>query len=170
MFNNRTKLLVHIRRISGLFESAIRNGPDGSLEGKFQHEHPTFINHSVGFYLIGSLAYLEGEDGTYSWNKPSQANSDFDVFASSFPPSPKQSFMSRCITKANLNALACIRNAVAHNDGDLAKNTDTNSLAKVTTANLPGVTLNGSVVTLEEELLEYVRVSTLAVRNYHGDG
>jgi len=166
---DRTKLLVHIRRISSLFENAMRNGPDGTLEGKFRHEHPTFINHSVGFYLIGCLAYLEGEDGMYSWNRPSLANSDFDAFANSYPPPPKESFSSIGITKANLDALACIRNAVAHNNGDLAENKDINSLAKVNVANLSGVTLNGSVVTLKEELLGYVRLSTLAVRNYHGD-
>jgi len=92
---DRTKLLVHIRRISSLFENAMRNGPDGTLEGKFRHEHPTFINHSVGFYLIGCLAYLEGEDGIYSWNRPSLANSDFDAFANSYPPPPKESF--KCV-------------------------------------------------------------------------
>lgn len=166
--NDRTKLIVHIRRISGLFENAIRNGPDGSLEGKFEHEHPTFIHHSVGFYLVGSLAYLEGEDGSYSWNNPSATYSDFDSFANT-NPSPKERFSSRGITKENLNALACIRNAVAHNNGDLSKNNDKGCLVKVSAAKLPGVALDGSVVTLEKELLEYVRVSTLAVRIYHGD-
>ena len=167
---NRTKLLVHLRRISGMFEHAFRHGPDGTLEGKHGLEHPIFIHHSVGFYLIGCFAYLEGEDGTCSWKQPSQTNSDFDTFAASNPPPPKQSFSSRGITKDALNALVCIRNAIAHNDGDLAKNKDKKSLSKVRAANLPGVVINGSTVTLEQELLSYVRISALAVRQYHGDG
>ena len=167
--NDRKKLLVHIRRVSGLFESAIRNGPDGSLEGKFKEEHPTFIHHSVGFYLIGSLAYLEGEDGSYSWNRESNSQSNFDGFANDNPSPPKESFSSRGITKANLDALACVRNAIAHNNGDLSKNNDKKCVSKVSNANLPGVILDGSFVTLEKELLEYIRVSTIAVRNYHGE-
>lgn len=166
---DRTKLLVHIRRISGLFENAIRNGPDGSLEGKFQVEHPTFVNYSLGFYLVGCLAYLEGEDGACSWNKPSLHHSDFDTFAAVYPGQPKVSYSARGITKANLDALICIRNAVAHHDGDLAKNYDPNSFLKVAAANLPGITLNGSVLTLQTDFLEFVRVATLAVRNYYGE-
>lgn len=167
---NRTKLLVHLRRISGLFANAIRNGPDGSLEGKFQVEHPTFVNYSLGFYLVGCLAYLEGEDGSYSWNKSSLHHSDFDTFAAVYPGQPKASYSARGITKSNLNALACIRNAVAHHDGDLAKNRDPNSLPMVAAAGLPGVILSGSVVTLEADFLEFVRLAALAVRNYYGEG
>ncbi|MEJ1404381.1 MAG: hypothetical protein RPU73_11015 [Candidatus Sedimenticola sp. (ex Thyasira tokunagai)] len=152
-----------------MFESAFRNGPDGTLDGKHGLEHPVFIHHSVGFYLIGCFAYLEGEDGTCSWKQPSQNNSDFDTFASSNPPS-KTSFSTRGITTESLNALVCIRNAIAHNDGDLSKNNDRSSLSKVTTANLPGVVINENTVTLEKELLEFIRVSALAVRQYHGDG
>lgn len=167
---NRTKLLVHLRRISDLFGNAIRNGPDGTLEGKFAHEHPIFVNYGLGFYLAGCLAYLEGEDGSYSWCKKSTGHSDFDVFATNHPAPPKVSFRRRGITKDSLDALVCIRNAVTHNDGDLSKNHDSNSLAKVVRANTPGISLSGSIVTLEEEFLEFVRLATLAVRNYYDDG
>ncbi|MGB5874016.1 MAG: hypothetical protein WBH56_09845 [Bacteroidota bacterium] len=168
--SDRRKLLVHLRRISGVFEKVVRNGPNGSLEGKFQAEHPTFVNYTLGFYLVGCLAYLEGEDGSHSWNNPSQSYSDVDAFAAAHPPPPRESYSARGITKANLDALACIRNAVAHNDGDLAKNRDQNCAAKVVAANLPGVVVNGSVVTLEAAFLEFVRVAALSVRTYYGKG
>lgn len=69
-----------------------------------------------------------------------------------------------------LGALACIRNAVSHNAGDLAKNRNQGCLELVEAARLPGLILDGSVITLEAPFLEYVRLATLAVRMYHGDG
>jgi hypothetical protein len=166
---DRTKLLVHLRRISSLFEHSFRNGPDGSLDDKFTTEHPTFIHHSCGFYLGGCLAYLEGEDGAYSWNKRGTQHADFDTFVATYPAPPNQSYASRGINKATLNALALVRNAVVHNGDDLVKNKDPQSLAIVTAANLPGVSLHGNLIMLHEPFLEFVRVATLAVRNYHGE-
>ena len=166
---DRTKLLVHINRISTMFRNAIHNGPDGTLEGNFKDEHPHFINHSLGFYVMGSLAYLTSEEGEYSWKKASSANNTFDEFAKSFPEPPRSNYFDCGVTEASLDALACIRNAVAHNNCDLEKNNDKSSLEKVTNAGLPGVNLDGSVVVLEEPLLEFVRKATYAVRKYHGD-
>ena len=166
---DRTKLLVHLRRLSNLLDGAFRNGPDGTLEGKFGKEHPAFIHHSCTFYLAGCMAFLEGEDGAYSWNIPSAAHPDFDAFVACNPPSPKPSFNSRGINKAAMSALACIRNAVVHHAGDLAKNNNKQSVAIVNEATLPGTSLTGSVVTLEAPFLEFVRLATLAVRNYHGE-
>ncbi|MEA3419850.1 MAG: hypothetical protein U9Q90_10685 [Campylobacterota bacterium] len=166
---DRTKLLVHLRRLSGLFENAFRNGPDGTLEGKFAAEQPTFIHHSCSLYLAGCLAFLEGEDGTRSWNIPGTNNADFDNFVAIHPAPPKDSFQARGINKASMNILVEIRNAVTHNNGDLTRNRNNQSLAMVTGSNLPGVVLSGSIVTLEAPFLEFVRVSTLAVRHYHGE-
>lgn len=169
---DRTKLLVHLRRLSRLFENAFRNGPDGALKGKFAEEHPTFIHHSCAFYLAGCLAYLEGEDGSYSWEIPSENHSDFDSFVSTHPSHPtrtKESFESRGINKASMNALACIRNAVVHHGGDIAKNRNTNSFTIIQAANIPGVNLAGPLVELDAPFLGFVRLATLAVRNYHGD-
>jgi hypothetical protein len=163
---NRTKILVHVRRLHTVLWNAMRQGPDGQIKPS---EQPDFVHYANALYLAGMLAFLEGEDGEYSWNKPSSSHADFDSFANTHPPRRK-TFSSRNITRANLNALAQIRNAVVHNDGDLSKNKEQKALAMVTAARLPGVSLNGSVITLEEELFEYVRVSTLAVRQYHGDG
>ena len=164
---DRRKLLIHLRRICSVLENTFRNGPDGSLEGKFAAEQPLYIHYTSGFYLAGILAYLEGEDGSYSWNKPSPIHADFDVFASAVPI--HKSFSSRGVTKANLDALAQLRNAIVHHDGDLSRNRNPNSLTMVQSANFPGVALNGSIVTLEAPFLEYIRISALAVRNYYGD-
>lgn len=169
---NRTKLLVHFRRLSGVFGSAIRNGPDGTLEGKFSDEHPVFVHHACSFYLIGCLAYLEGEDGAYSWDIPSASHTDFDTFAGSFPPPPKTSFLSRGVSKASLRLLADIRNAVTHYAGDISRlhrARKVDIVGQVTAANLPGVTLAGSVITLEPPFLEFVRLAALSVRNFHGE-
>lgn len=169
---DRTKLLVHFRRLSSVLGSAIRNGPDGTLEGKFAAEHPVFVHHANSFYLIGCLAYLEGEDGAYSWDAPSSAYSDFDTFAGAFPLPPQASFLSRGISKVSLRALADIRNAVAHHAGDLsqlrrAKSVDV--VGQVTSTNLPGVSMSGPVVTLEAPFLGFVRLAAMSVRNYHGE-
>ena len=164
---DRTKLLVHFRRLSGLFENAFRNGPDGL--GTNIPEHSIFIHHSCSFYLAGCLAFLEGEGGAYSWDSTGVAVSDFDTFVSSYPTQPKASYSTRGINKANMSALAEIRNAVTHNNGDLAMNRNHGSLAMVQAANIPGVVLSGSRVTLEAFFLGFIRVASLAVRNYHDE-
>lgn len=169
---DRTKLLVHFRRLSGVLGSAIRNGPDGTLEGKFASEHPVFVHHACAFYLIGCLAYLESENGTYGWDTPSASHSDFDTFADGFPLPPNASFLSQGISRISLRALADVRNAVAHHAGDLsrlhrAKRADV--VGQVSAANLPGVMISGSVVTLDAPFLEFVRLAALSVRYYHGE-
>jgi hypothetical protein len=115
------------------------------------------------------LANLEGEDGAYSWTKQGAQSPDFDAFVATYPAPPKQSYASRSINKATLNALAQVRNAVVHNGDDLSKKKNPQSLAMVTAANLPGVSLQRSFVTLDVPFLEFVRGATLAVRNYHGE-
>jgi hypothetical protein len=147
----------------------MQSGPDGTLERQFGVEHPTFVDHACGFYLAGSLAYLEGEDGAYSWNMPGTTFSDFDAFLNAYPPPPKDSFATRGFTKSRMNALAELRNAIVHNDGDLSKNKNSGSFTMVSSANFPGVSLNGSVVTLHAPFLEFVRVATYSVRTYHGE-
>ena len=170
---DRTPLLVHLRRVSGLLEKAIREGPDGTLEGKFAAEHPAFIHYTSAMYLAACLAFLEGREGSYSWRDASTSHPDFDTFAAASPPSkekhPKESFQDRGVTVNALEALACVRNAVVHNDGDLAKNTKADCLAMVQAAKLPGAALNGTEVVLENGFLGFVRLATLAVRMYHGE-
>ena len=165
---DRTKLLVLLRRISCVFENAIRNGPDGTLEGKFKDEHPLFIHYACSFYLSGVLAYLEGEDGERSWNEPSSCHKDFDTYAASNPIN-KSSFLSRGYSCENLDALAELRNAIVHNDGDLTSKRKPDRPAIVSAANFPGVKISGTKVTLEKQFLEYVRVAGIAVRRYYGE-
>ena len=166
--NNRNKLLVHINRLNTVFNNAIEYGPDGSLTGKFKEEHPLFIHHSIGFYLIGCFAYLASEKGDYSWNKPGNEFTCFDTFAKVHPVK-KESYFDRGITKSSLSALACIRNAVAHNDCDLSLNRDPSSLSQVKNTHLPGVILEQNEVRLEKDLLGFIRIATYSVRHYHGE-
>jgi hypothetical protein len=168
----RTKLLVHLRRISNLIESAIQSGPEGTLEGKFAAEQPMFVHYACAFYLIGCLAYLEGEDGKESWKIPFGCYPDFDSFAVAYPAAPRPSFKSQGIHLESLQALVNIRNAVVHHDGDLAKldrAKKADVVAEVQKGNVPGLSLNGTVVSLESSFLDFVRKATLAVRNYRGE-
>ena len=167
MTMDRTKLLVHVRRISSLLEKAIREGPDGTLEGKFSNEHPEFVHHASVFYLAGCMAYLENEGGIKSWDMTGLHHTDFDDFIASLPAN--HPIHSKQMSKASLDALVCIRNACVHNTDDLSGNRDPNSLAKVQGANLPGVVLTGAKVSLNPEFLEFARLATLMVRTYHGD-
>ena len=119
---DRTKLLIHVSRLAQVIRAAHRQGPDPFRESTIlAAEQPEFVHYSTALYLAGCLAFLEGEDGAYSWTQPSPAHADFDSFVASHPPG-KTSFLSRGISSSALNALACIRNAVTHNNGDLAKN------------------------------------------------
>lgn len=167
--SDRTKLLVHLRRLPELFAKAFADGPDGTLEGKFEAEQPIFTHYGCAFYLAGCLAFLEGEDGAYSWTKSSASDPDFDTFVGHYPAPPKTAYGARGINRASMEALACIRNAVTHNAGDLSKNRNPQSVAIVAAASLPGVTLVGPVVKLEAAFLGFVRVAALAVCNYHGE-
>ncbi|WP_171134949.1 hypothetical protein [Ruegeria sp. HKCCD7221] len=166
--NEKTKLLVNVRRISDLFSHAIREGPDGTLEGKYGEEHPVFTHYLVSYYLSGCLAYLESEKGKYSWNSKSSKHADFDEFIASLPSDSKERLSQLGICKASLNALAQVRNAVVHNDGDLSKNDKKTALQMVREVHIPGVSIEGSQVTLTEELIDFVRNSTVAVRSYLG--
>lgn len=167
---DRNKLLVHFRRLSTLLDNAIRNGPDGTLEGHFAIEHPDFVHHACAFYLIGIIAYLESENGAFSWDNPSPLHTDFETFTRSYPP--KGSFASRGVSYASMRALADIRNAVAHCAGDLSKlrrSAEVDLVSELAALNLPGVALNGTVVTLDHPFLEFARIAGLAVRNYYGE-
>ena len=154
-----------------MFDDAIRLGPDRALglTGKFAVEHPSFVHHALGFYLLGSLAFSEGENGAYSWRNPSRKYGNFKSFAASYPLG-KNNYMNRGISVSSLDALAEVRNAIAHNDGDLSQNRNAGALRIVQEAALPGVTILGTSLSLTHPFLEHVRVSTLAVRQYQDDG
>ncbi len=170
---DRTKLLINVRRLSTALRNAINNGPDGEIKQGDQSTvpewMPDFIHYATGLYLAGAFAYLEGEDDSYSWDKPGSAYSNFTTFANENGPTKGGTYASRKISWTNLQVLAQVRNAVVHHDGDLKDNRNKKSFARVAAADLPGVSLNGTVITLQTEFLEYVRLCTYAVRQYHGD-
>jgi len=86
---DRTKLLIHLNRIHTVFRNAIHYGPDGTKEGKFAAEHPAFTHYACAFYLAGCLSFLEGRDGSYSWNQTGAGGQSFDVFVASLTLSLK---------------------------------------------------------------------------------
>lgn len=166
--DERADLLVHFRRIPNLLSRAIAEGPDGSLDGKPGNEIALFTHYACGFYLSGTLSFLEGKEGPYCWKEPGLRYSSFDEFAEKTPAPPKRSFSSRGVSNERLDALAALRNAIVHNDGDLAKNHSEGDLARVRNAALPGVAFHGSTVWLRIEFLDVVRIAGLAVRMYYG--
>lgn len=99
---------------------------------------------------------------------------DLDTFLINRPEPAKTNFAKGGICKAGIEALICIRNAVIHNNNDLSKNKATASLSKVSAAAIPGVVLNGSIVKLVSnrsvDFMSYVRLSFVAVAQFHGDG
>jgi hypothetical protein len=123
-------------------------------------------------YLAGTLAFLEGKHGNRPW-RPNTASIGLDAFLAAGNDKRKSILVTAKVSEAGLDAIACIRNAVVHNDADLARNTDRHSLKKVSTAALPGVHFTGSVVHLQsaesEDFMEYVRKCFVAVSMLHGD-
>ena len=128
------------RRFHNLFRNVIENG-DGRDPEVLAKERPVFEHFSSGMYLSGCLAYLEGVYGKAPWNQR-LSGKDFDTFLANHPePHQRENFRKAGISKAGLNALVCIRNAYIHNASDLSKNKDKNSLQKVTSVALPGVSI-----------------------------
>jgi hypothetical protein len=169
---DRAEFLIHARRLHNALRHSIEN-MDVAPE-KLATERPLFEHFASGMHLAGCLAFLEGKYGTQPWlPKPPQQRS-FDQFLQQLPPKVASTFSEAGISQNGVEALVCIRNAVTHNDSDLAKNNDRSCLTKVKAANLPGVAISGSVVTLSStasiDFMEYVRKSLVAISMLHGDG
>ena len=130
---DRTKLLINVRRLSTALRNAINNGPDGEIKQGDQSTvpewMPDFIHYATGLYLAGAFAYLEGDDHSYSWDKPGSAYSNFTTFANENGPTKGGTYASRKISWTNLQVLAQVRNAVVHHDGDLKDNRNKKSFA-----------------------------------------
>lgn len=169
---DRTKFLIHARRLHNALRHAVEN-MDVAPE-KLAVERPLFEHFASGIYLTGCLASLEGKYGTQPWLPKIPKQVSLDQFLKQLPPKVAGVFSAAGISQSGVEALICIRNAIIHNDGDLAKNTDKSCLAKVTAAKLPGVVISGSVVTLSSTLsidfMEYVRKSLISISLFHGDG
>lgn len=159
------------RRLHNAFKHAISDG-DGRTDDEWLYvEKPVFAHNICSMYLTGCLAFLEDKYGERPWNEPANGQPDLAAFIENLPEHPKANLSK--VTKDTLDALVCIRNAVVHNENDLSENRDTESVKKVTDASLPGVTLQGSMVTLLSEnttdFMEFVRKSFVAVSMYYGD-
>ncbi len=168
--SDRTEFLMFGRRIHEALRHYAKDG-GGRKPEQWAKERPHFEHAACGIFLVGSLSYLEGKYGVKPkpWNRPGVRATDFDSFVQE-----NANFTKYHISKNGLDALVCIRNAITHNDSDLAKNSDRNSQAKVTDAKMVGIILNGSIVRLisndTEDFMEYVRKAYVAVAQYHGDG
>ena len=166
----RTEFLMFGRRIHEALRIFAKGGGGRSRE-QWDKERPYFEHAACGIFLAGSFAYLEGKYGNNPrpWNRAGVAETDFDTFVQS-----NANFTKSHISKNGLDALVCIRNAITHNDGDLAQNSDSSCLDRVSSAAISGVSLNGSTVRLLstdlEDFMEYVRLAFVAVAQYHGDG
>jgi hypothetical protein len=152
--------------------NALRNSIEDSENyesGRVQRED--YEHYSCGMYLAGTLAFLEGRYGSKPW-RASGSGVSLDEFLAERDDKRKEPLQSAGVCVAGLEALVCIRNAVTHNDGDLSKNTDPQSLAKVSAAAIPGVRVVGGSVRLSSnyhvDFMEYVRKSFVAVSMLHG--
>lgn len=170
---DRTAFLMFGRRFHNSFRTTFENGLGGD-QNQWAAERPLFEHYSCAMYLTGCLAYLEETYGRNAWISSPVHASDFDNFLHSCPDPARTNFQKRGICKAGMEALICIRNAVIHNSGDLSQNNDSSSLRKVTLAAVPGVVLNGSIVSLvsnrQIDFMAYVRLSLVAVAQFQGDG
>jgi hypothetical protein len=159
---DRDEFLVVANRLTGAFRTIIAIDGDGS--NRWLNDPEICEHYVLSVYLIASIAYLEGAYGKFSWRA-----TGFDNFIESH-----DRLKDRGMSAARMDALYCIRNACTHNARDLAENTDKDSLQKVIDADLPGVVLNGSVVKLtkvdEVAFIEFVRIATVAIARFHGDG
>ena len=170
----RSEFLMFGRRIHYALRHAIEDGDGRTDDEWLKVERPLFEHGMCSMYLLACLAYLEGKyqkagSKEKPWSTPGIKEVDFDKFFGKHKAYPKFR-----IDKKKLDALVCIRNAITHNNCDLARNTDKQSLSKVIAASINGVTINGSNVILtstnwETDFLEFVRHCYLSVSEYYGD-
>lgn len=160
------------RRFHNVFRSSIENG-DGREDAQWQAERPFFEHYACGMYLSGCLAYLEGKFGSAPWNQSPINNVDFGTFLQNLPEPRRTNLWGGGVSVATIEAFVCIRNAFIHNYSDLAQNRDQNSLQIVLAAQMPGVQINGSTFMLastrETDFMGLVRLSFIAVAQYHGE-
>jgi hypothetical protein len=170
--SERTKFLIHARRLHNALRHAIEN-MDVSPE-KLSTERPLFEHFASGMYLAGCLAFLEGKYGAQPWLHPSLQHQTFDQFLQQLPQKQADVFSTAGVSQNGIEALVCIRNALTHNAGDIARNKDRSCLAKVNAVLIPGVVVTGSEIILTSsvnlDFMEYVRKCMIAISMFHGDG
>ncbi len=96
---------------------------------------PLLAHELAALYLIGSFAYLQGRAGPRPWKGTGVDEDRFEQFA-------------------------CIRNALTDNKGDISQDHDDSCLGRLRDiAAIPGVSVNGTVVSLDLDFTEQVRQS-----------
>ena len=164
--SERSEFLVLGRRLHDALRHAVSDGGGRTGAEWLQSEKPLFDHYACGWYLAGTLAFLEGRYGENAWSGA------LDSFVAAQSDDHQANYAKAKVTEATCDALVCIRNAIIHNDGDLAMNRDPDSLAKVTAAALPGVHFAGTVVKLSSEppadFMNTVRLCFVAVSGLHG--
>jgi len=166
--DDRDVFLFYARRMHNAFRTLILNNGDGSPHWI---KNPELCSHHLcGTYLTGALTFLEGKYQNNAWHLSGKTGSNFDLFLQN-----NTKLVGKGISSDRVDAFVCIRNAVVHNNCDLSKNSDRQSLSKVINANFGGIiSLNGSVFTLisngSHDFMALVRISMVAVAQYHGDG
>jgi len=171
---HRSEFLIFGRRLHSALRHAIEDG-DGRTDDKWvNEERPLFEHSACGIYLAGCMSFLEGRYGLRAWKHSPVNKQTFDDFIKSRPEPAKTNFTRAGVCEAGIEALVCIRNAITHNKNDLSKNRDSTCMAKVTSASIPGVSISGTIVTLQSnstiDFMEFARKCFVAVSQYHGDG
>ena len=170
--SDRTELLMYARRLHNALRSIIDDGDGRTDEHWINVEKPIFEHYVCSMYLSGVLSYLEDKYGQRPWNLDGESYSNFNQYIEN---SGIKSFQLLELSSSKIEALVCIRNAVMHNGGDLSKNRDINCFDKVHSENIPNIFFDGTVIKLkssnyQDDFMEFVRQSFLAVAMHHGDG
>lgn len=110
-------------------------------------------------YLIGTLAYLEGRDGTAAW-RGSGVRWEWWV--------DRSAGVKVILDESDFEVLKCIRDAVVHNERDVALNHDGSCHALDQYTGIDGVAMDGSVVSLDLRVTERIRQLFIRLSRHHG--
>lgn len=165
----RSDVLTLGRRLHAALTHAIGD-PETYAGGRVTRED--FEHYCSAMYLAATLAFVEGKHGKKAW-RPSASRVGLDAFLALRDDKRKLTLLDAGVSEAGFDALVCIRNAVTHNNADLARNSDALCMQKVLDARLPGVQIVGSTVALRssptEDFMEFVRKSFVALSMLYGD-
>ena len=171
--SSRIPFLMYGRRFHNLFRQNIESD-DGRGDEVQLEERPIFEHYACGMFLSGCLSYLENTYGQIPWKNNPNSDVNFNTFILNLPEKQKINFERQNISEQGIEALVCIRNAYIHNNSDLTRNRDQDSLQKVLSVTIPGIQIESGKFTLisnnTEDFMEYVRLSLVAIAIYYGNG
>ena len=123
----RSAVLTLGRRLHSVLTRAISDS-DTYIGGRVTPED--FQHYCSAMYLAATLAFIEGKHGRRAW-KSSTAHIGLNDFLILRDDKRKVTLLNANVSEAGIDALVCIRNAVVHNDADLAQNSDPRCLQRV---------------------------------------